>query len=100
MDLYHCPTEVIAIFYSLSVSDAAVSGYPSMVLIMSTHTFFFNKKIACMSLVSTFIANALNSIMKLAIYFLPYQNISIFHSVSATLLLSLKAVLISLMNSS
>ena len=95
-----CPTEVITIFHSLSVSGATISRYPSMVLMMSAWTFFFSKNIMCMSLVSAFIANVSNLIIKLAMCFLPYWNVSIFHSVSAALLLLLKAILISLTNSS
>ena len=71
-----------------------------MILIMSAHIFFFSKNITCMSLVSAFMANALNLIIKSAMCFLPCQNISIFHSASAALLLSLNAILISLTNSS
>ena len=99
MNSYSCPTKVITTFYSLSVSGAAISRYPSMVLIISARIFFFNKNIACMSSVSVFMANASNSIIKSAICFLPYWNVLIFHSASAALFLLLKAVLISLMNS-
>ena len=100
MDSYSCPTVVIAIFHSLSMSGAAIGGYPNMVLIMSACTFFFNKNIACKLSVSTFMANTLNSIMKSTMCFLPCLNVAIFHSASAALLLSLNAVLISLTNSS
>ena len=48
--------------------------------------------------VSAFMANASNLIMNLAICFLLYLNGSIFHSVSAILLLSLNIILISLTN--
>ena len=100
MDLYLCPTEVITTFYSLSVSDAAIGGYFSMVLIMSAHTFFFSKNITYMSSVSVFMANASNLIIKSAMCFLSCQNVLIFYSAFAALLLSLKAILISLTNSS
>ena len=99
IDSYLCLTEVIAIFHSLNVSSAAISGYPNIVFIMSILIFFFNNKIVCMSLVSASIANALNLIMKFVMCFLLYLNILIFHSASATLLLSLNIVLISLTNS-
>ena len=66
---------------------------------MSGHTFFFNKKMAYSSSVSAFMANALNSIMKSAVFFFPYLKDSIFHSVSAAFVLSLNVVLISLMKS-
>ena len=36
MDLYPCSTEVIATFHSLSVSDAAISRYSNIILIIST----------------------------------------------------------------
>ena len=100
MNSYPCSTEVIATFYSLSISNAAISRYSSIVLIISAQIFFFNRNITCMSLVFTFIAKALNSIMKLAMCFLHCQNVLIFHLASAVLLLSLKTVLISLTNSS
>ena len=45
-------------------------------------------------------ANASNSIMNSIMCFLPCLNVSIFHSVSAALLLSLNAILISSTNSS
>ena len=99
MDSYPYPTEVIATFHSLSVLGAAIGGYSSMVLMMSTQTFFFNRNTTCMLSVFAFIANASNSIMKLAIYFLLYWNVLIFHSMSGALLLLLKPILISLTNS-
>ena len=100
MDSYFYPTEVITIFHSLSVSGVAISGYSSIVLMMSAYMFLFSKNITCMLSVSTFIANALNLIMKSAMCFLPCQIVLIFHSTSAALLLLLTAVLISLTNSS
>jgi len=100
VDSYPCPTEVIAIFHSLSILGTAIGGYPSMVLMISAQTFFLSRNIACMSLVSAFIANMSNLIIKLGICFLPCWNVSIFHSVFAALLLLLNAVLISLTNSS
>ena len=90
---------MITTFHSLSVSDVVISGYPSIVFIMSV-LMFFNKNIVCMLLVLAFIANTLNLIIKSTIYFLLYLNVSIFHSTSVTLLLLLNMVLISLMNSS
>ena len=95
MDLYLYLTNIIAIFYSLSDSGTAMGGYPNMVLIILLLTFFFNKKIACMSSISAFMANASNSIIKSTMCFSPYLNVSIFHSASAILLLSLNAILIS-----
>ena len=94
-NIYGCFIEVIATFYSLSVSGTVIGGYPNIVLIISIWTFFFNKKIAYMLFVFTFMASASNSIMKSAMCFLSYQNIFIFYLMSATLLLLLNAVLIS-----
>ena len=54
----------------------------------------------CKSSVFAFMANTSNSIMKSTMCFLPCLNVSIFHSASAALLLSLNAVLISSTNSS
>jgi len=67
---------------------------------MSVLTFFFNKNIIYISSVSAFMANALNSIIKLAMCFLPCLNVSIFYLTSAALLSLLNIVLISLTNSS
>ena len=53
-----------------------------------------------MSLVSAFITNTSNSIMKSVMCFLSCLNILIFHLASAALFLSLNTVLISLINSS
>ena len=100
MDSYPCPTDVIATFHSLSVLGMAIGGYPNIVLMMSCHTFFFNKKMACSSSVSAFIANASNSMMKSAVFCFPCLNVSIFHSASAALDLLLNIVLISFTNSS
>jgi len=100
VDSYLCPTEVIATFHSLSILGAAIGGYSSIVLMMSAQTFFLSKNIVYMSSVSAFVTNTLNSIIKLAMYFLPCWNVSIFYSTYAALLLSLKAILISLTNSS
>ena len=69
MNLYFCPTNIIATFHSLSVSGAAMGGYPNIILIMSLLTFFFSKSIIYISLVSAFIANTLNSIIKFTICF-------------------------------
>ena len=62
--------------------------------------FFFNKKIACSSSVSVFIANALNSIMKSAVFFFSCLKDSIFYLASAAFILSLNIILISLTKSS
>ena len=94
---YPCPTDVIATFYFLRVSGIAIGGYLSIVLIISCHTFFFNKKMACSSSVLAFMASASNSMIKSAVFCLPCLNISICHSVSAALDLSLNVVLISFM---
>ena len=90
---------MITTFYFLSISGTTISGYPSIVLIMFILTFFSNKNIMCILFVSAFMANALNLIMKLAIYFLSYLNVSIFHLTSTTFLLLLNIILIFLTNS-
>ena len=100
MDSYLCPTEVIAIFYSLSVSGTAMSGYSNIVLIISCRTFFFSKNIACSSSVSAFIAKASNSIMKSTVFCFSCLKDSIFHLVSTVFVLLLNVVLIFLTNSS
>jgi len=91
---------VIATFHSLSDSSTVIGGYPNIVLMISCHTFFFSKKMACSSSVSAFIAKASNSIMKSAMFYFPCLKVLIFHSASATFVLSLNIVLISLTNSS
>ena len=93
-----CSTDVITTFYSFNISSTAISEYSNIILIMSALTFF-NKNIAYILLVSVFIAHVLNLIMKLAICFLLYLNVLIFHLASATLFLSLNTVLISLISS-
>ena len=100
MDSYPCPTDIIATFHSLSDSGAAIGGYPSIVLMISGHMFFFNKKMVCNSSISAFIASTLNSIMKSAIFFFPCLKVSIFHSASTAFALSLNVILISLTKSS
>ena len=100
MDSYLCPTEVIAIFYSLSVSGVAIGGYSNMVLIISCRTFFFSKNIACSSFVSAFIAKASNSIMKSTVFRFSCLKDFIFYLISTVFVLSLNVVLISLTNSS
>jgi len=67
---------------------------------MSGHTFSFNKKMACSSFVSVFMANTSNSIMKFTVFFFPCLKDSIFHSASTAFVLLLNVVLISLMKSS
>ena len=52
------------------------------------------------SSVSAFMANASNSIMKSAVFFFSCLNVYIFHSASATFILSLNVVLISFTKSS
>ena len=54
----------------------------------------------CSLSVLAFMASASNSIMKLAVFFFPCLKVSIFHSASAALDLSLNVVLISLTKSS
>ena len=70
MDLYSYSTAVIITFYSLSISGAAIGGYPNMVLIMSAYILFFNKNMVCRSSVSAFMANTSNLIMKSTMCFL------------------------------
>jgi len=67
---------------------------------MSCHTFFFNKKTACSSSVSAFMANASNLMMKSAVFHFPCLNISIFHLASTALDLLLNVVLSSFTKSS
>ena len=67
---------------------------------MSCRTFFFSKKMACSSSMSAFMASASNSIIKSTVFFLPCLKVSIFHSASAALDLSLNVVLNSFTNSS
>ena len=54
MDSYHCLSNLIATFHSLSDFGAVISGYPNIVLIISLLTFFFNKKIMCILSVSCY----------------------------------------------
>ena len=91
-------TEVIVTFYSLSISGPTIGGYSSIVFIMFVQTFFFNRNIMCRSSVLAFMANTLNLIIKLTMCFLLCLDVSIFHSVSAALLLSLNVILNSLTN--
>jgi len=100
VDLYLCPTEVITIFHSLSVSGVAIGRYSNMVLIIFCYTFFFSKNIACSSFVSAFIAKASNSIMKSTVFHFFCLKDFIFYLVSTVFVLSLNVVLISLTNSS
>ena len=95
MDLYSCPTDVIATFHSLSVSSAAMGEYPNIVLIISYLTFFFNRNITCNSSILAFMASASNSIMKSAVFYFFCLKDSILHSASAAFILSLKVILIS-----
>jgi len=74
--------------------------YPNIVLMMSCHTFFFNRNIVCSSFISTFIARASNSIMKSILFCFPCLKISIFYLASTTFVLLLNVVFISLTNSS
>ena len=98
MNLYLCPTEVITIFYSLSISGTTISGYFNIVFIMSVWIFIFSKNIICRSFISAFIANVLNSIIKLVMCFFPYLNVFIFYLTSTILLLLLNIILSSLTN--
>ena len=100
MDSYSCPIDVIATFHSFKVSGIAIGGYSNIVLIISCHMFFFNKKMACSLSVSAFMASASNSMIKSAVFCFPCLNVSIFHSMSAALVLSLNVVLISFTKSS
>ena len=100
MDLYSYPTNVIATFYSLSISGTVIGGYLSITLIMSYQTFFFNKKMACSSSISAFMASTLNLIMKFTVFHFPYLKDSILYSVSAVFVLLLNVIFISLTNSS
>ena len=93
--LHPCLTDVIATFHFLSISRAAISRYPNIILIMSAHTFFFSKKIACSSSVLAFMANTSNSIMKSVIFFFSCLKVSIFYSAFAVLILLLNIILIS-----
>ena len=63
-------------------------------------TFFFNKKIVCSLSVFAFMANTSNSIIKSTVFFFSCLKDSIFYSASATFILSLNIVLISLTKSS
>ena len=98
MDSYPCSTEVIATFHSLKVFSAVMDRYPNIVLIISGHTFFFNKKMAYSSFMSTFMAKTLNLIIKSAIFHFLCLKDSIFHLASAAFILLLNVVLISLTN--
>ena len=89
------PTNVIATFHSLSDSSAVIGRYSNIVLIISCCMFFLSKNIICNSSVSDFMARASNSIIKSAIFFFPCLKVSIFHSVSVALILSLNVLLIS-----
>ena len=100
MDLYPYPTDVIATFYSLSMPGMAIGRYSSIVLMILCHMFFFNRKMACKSFVSAFMANTSNFIIKSTIFFFPCLKVLIFHLVSTTFVLSLNVALISRMNSS
>ena len=60
--------------------------------------FFFNKNIICMLSISVFIASTSSSIIKSKMCFFPCWKVSIFHSVSTALFLSLNVVFTSLIN--
>ena len=96
MNSYSCSTEGITTFYSLSNSGATMGRYPSIILIIFCHIFFFSKNIACRLSVSAFIAKTSNSIMKSAVFHFSYLKDFIFHSAFAAFILSLNVVLISL----
>ena len=67
---------------------------------MSYCAFFFKRKMTYSSSVSTFMANASNSIIKSAMFFFPYLNVSIFHLAFAAFVSSLNVILISFTKSS
>ena len=94
MDLYPCLTDVIITFYSLSVSGAAMGGYPNIVFMISCYMFFFSKNIAYRLSMSAFMASALNSIMKSIIFHFSCLKDSILHLASATFVLLLNVILI------
>ena len=96
MDLYPCPTEVIATFHSLSVSGTTMGRYSNIVLIMSDCIVIFSKKMACSSSMSVFMASTSNSIMKSTVFHFPCLKVSIFYSASAAFVLLLNIILISL----
>ena len=58
-------------------------------MIIFAQTFFLSKNIVCRSFLSAFMARALNSIIKSAMFFFLCLNISIFHSASTTFVLLL-----------
>ena len=62
---------------------------------MFCQTFFFNKKMACSSSISAFMASVSNSIMKSVVFCFPCLKNSILHSASAIFVLLLNVVLIS-----
>ena len=69
-------------------------------MIISAQTFFLSKNIVCRSFLSAFMARALNSIIKSAMFFFLCLNILIFHSTSATFVLLLNIFLSSYTKSS
>ena len=95
MNLYFCLTDVIATFHSLSESGATIGGYLNIVLITSAYTFFLSKNITCNLSVSTFMARALNSTIKSAMFFFPCLKVLIFYSASVALVLLLNVFFIS-----
>ena len=95
INLYSCSTKVITIFHFFNISNAAMGGYPNIILIMSGQIFFFNKKIMYNLLVSAFMANASNSIIKSTVFCFPCLKDSIFHLAFAVFILLLNIVLIS-----
>ena len=96
IDLYPWPTNVIATFHSLSDSGAAIGRYPSIVLIMLCHTFFFNRNIVYSLSISVFIVRASNSIIKSTVFCFPCLKVLIFYSTSVAFILLLNVILISL----
>ena len=76
---YSCPTNVIAVFHSLSYVGTAMGRYSNMVLIMSLLIFFFSTNITWMLLVLAFIANVSNSIIKLVMCFFSCLNVLILY---------------------
>ena len=53
-NIYKCSSVSIDNSHSLSVSGVAISGYPSIIFMMSVLMFFFNKNIVYMLLVLAF----------------------------------------------
>ena len=92
------PTKVIPTFYFFNISGTTMSGYLSIGVMILLLTFFFNKNITYILLISAFMANTSNLIMKSVICFFLHLKVSIFHLASTTLFLLLNFILTSLTN--